>query len=352
MQSICIDKVAVPAWNPAVHVSDDVGEDESLRNFLKTAPLAYETPEIVFSDLGTTVVTGSAFTVKSEKMGVVQDSFYLIPQLSWEQTLRVDATVSRYDGDMPALVIGNMASDNYYHWNFQCLASLLLFRQFAPWKEFVTVMPALNSWQSQTLSTIDFEGERFELDKTDIFFCGKGFRSNLTGGEFAFAPHVLVTSQFEEIAQAVDVPSERGRKIYASRLDAGSTRRILNEDAVCELMASYGFEIITPGKLTVEEQITTFRDADVIVGAHGAGMTNLLFSQASKGPRVVELFQSHYVNACYARICQAKGLDYTAVVSPGGLLLDENEPRPTSVSVNDLVCLADLGVIESVIAKL
>lgn len=354
--SLYLDKRTVAAWNPPIHVSERAPPHEALQDFMAAAPQAFETPEIVFSALGPAAVTGGMFTVKSRDHGVVQDSFYLLPGKTWEQMVRPGAklkTLETRGPQKPFLVIGNAASHNYYHWHFQSLASILLYRKLSGSGDTVTMMPPLNRWQTETLSLIDFQGERIEINPMDIAIAPNTVRSNIAGGEFAFAPHAAITAEFEELAKNVKTSSPYGRKIYVSRLDAGSSRRILNEDQVCVLMASHGFDIVIPGKLTVAEQICTFRDADIIVGAHGAGLANLLFSTAENGPRIVELFQSNYVNACYTKMCQAKGLDYTAVVSPGGLPVNDQTGEPMPVrTVNDYVCMADLQLIDSVVSAL
>ncbi|MVA56957.1 DUF563 domain-containing protein [Agrobacterium vitis] len=48
---------------------------------------------------------------------------------------------------------------------------------------------------------------------------------------------------------------------------------------------------------------------------HGAGLANLVYCQPVVKTRVIELFQASCINGCYARVCQAKGLDYTAIIN-------------------------------------
>ena len=69
------------------------------------------------------------------------------------------------------------------------------------------------------------------------------------------------------------------------------------------------------GKLSIQEQAEIFGSADVVVGAHGAALTNLAFCQP--GTRVVELFSPHYVNPCYRDLCVAAGLRHAAVIGDG-----------------------------------
>lgn len=59
------------------------------------------------------------------------------------------------------------------------------------------------------------------------------------------------------------------------------------------------------GDLSLTEQISLFRDVDVVVAAHGAAVTNMVF--AKPGTTVVELFGDNYINGCFwalASICE------------------------------------------------
>jgi len=69
------------------------------------------------------------------------------------------------------------------------------------------------------------------------------------------------------------------RKIYLSRRDS-YYRKILNVDAVENLMQHLGYEIVHPGNLGFKNQVETFAEAKCIVGQSGAGMANLLFAPA------------------------------------------------------------------------
>jgi capsular polysaccharide biosynthesis protein len=68
-------------------------------------------------------------------------------------------------------------------------------------------------------------------------------------------------------------------RIYFSRADV-TRRQILNEDALVRALERYGFRTITPGRMSVPDQIRAFSGAAIIVGAHGAGMTNIVFAPA------------------------------------------------------------------------
>ena len=52
-------------------------------------------------------------------------------------------------------------------------------------------------------------------------------------------------------------------------------------------LGPYGFEPIVPGRMSFREQIRVFSEASVVVGPHGAALTNLVF--APHGCRIVEI---------------------------------------------------------------
>lgn len=104
-------------------------------------------------------------------------------------------------------------------------------------------------------------------------------------------------------------------RIYISREDA-SWRKVINEDEVMSVLSKRGFKKIVLGSLTVQEQIDIFSSAEVITGANGAGLTNILFCEP--GTKIIQLFTS--TSDEFLKISNYLGLDYyflkCAIASP------------------------------------
>jgi hypothetical protein len=114
----------------------------------------------------------------------------------------------------------------------------------------------------------------------------------------------------------VEVSGPRTR-IYVTRGASAHNRAVRNETQVRDLLASYGFVGVDPGALSVEEQIRTFAQAELIVAAHGAALANLVF--CSPGTRVIELFPAGYLLPDYWRLASGvPGLEYRYLSAPGG----------------------------------
>ena len=99
------------------------------------------------------------------------------------------------------------------------------------------------------------------------------------------------------------------RKLYLSR---SGRRKVKNEAEVREVLKEFGFEILEDISRTVEEQIRLFAEAEIVVGPHGAGFTNLLWCQP--GTKVMEFFYGGYTPPFFYYICQLLGLEYSSIV--------------------------------------
>ena len=82
-----------------------------------------------------------------------------------------------------------------------------------------------------------------------------------------------------------------------------------NEAELLPLLHAEGFEILHLEHLSFTEQIRAFSEAAVIMGPHGAGLTNLLF--ATKQARVIELLPDDSINHCFWMMASALEQRYT-----------------------------------------
>jgi capsular polysaccharide biosynthesis protein len=105
-----------------------------------------------------------------------------------------------------------------------------------------------------------------------------------------------------------DRESRRDRRIYISRR---GRRKVLNEDALVVRLSRHGFEVVDPESLPFAEQVELFYDAEIVVGTHGAGLTNLLFADRA---RVIEIFPTSRVFPHYALLAASLGLSYRYVL--------------------------------------
>ena len=69
----------------------------------------------------------------------------------------------------------------------------------------------------------------------------------------------------------------QSKRLYVTR-QGTSRRRIANHDELLATLTRHGFCQVAPEHLSVREQIALFGQAEAVIGVHGAGLTNAVFS--------------------------------------------------------------------------
>jgi hypothetical protein len=102
------------------------------------------------------------------------------------------------------------------------------------------------------------------------------------------APDAITADQLRDfrdrVLQPFGGPGERSRRIYIKRAGAGS---VVERHEVERFLAVQGFEHVHLEHLSHEQQLKLFQEAAYVVGAHGGGLSNLVFSYP--GVKVLEL---------------------------------------------------------------
>ena len=67
-------------------------------------------------------------------------------------------------------------------------------------------------------------------------------------------------------------------------------------------------ELVNPAELSVEEQVTLFSNAKIVIGLHGGGLSNIVWMHSAG--KLIELFNHPYRTADYERVCVELGIGY------------------------------------------
>jgi hypothetical protein len=78
-----------------------------------------------------------------------------------------------------------------------------------------------------------------------------------------------------------------GRRIYISRNDT-RLRRVVNERRLTPMLEALGFERALLGDLPIARQVALFRQAEIVVAPHGAGLAHIAWCKP--GTKVIEFF--------------------------------------------------------------
>lgn len=169
----------------------------------------------------------------------------------------------------------------YFHWLLDCLARLLCLGDVAAERRIVLPGEPL-PYMMDSLAMAGIPPER-------LWWLPGGRALALRDAVVVSNLSLFGSTHKAAIAalRALAPPAGRPRRrLYVSRADA-ATRRLLNDAEVARALAPLGFETVIPGSLSFAEQTGIFRDAECIVGAHGAGLANLVWAADCRG--LVEL---------------------------------------------------------------
>ena len=219
---------------------------------------------------------------------------------------------------------------NYFHWTIECLPRLRAIRAFE--KKTATDVSLLvpndaSGWMMESLALAGVDDDSIQPANATVYKASElvvpSFPEPTTDDCRWLRNAVLKNSS--------DVSIETGSNIYISRANA-TERRVLNEDAVKDTLRGYGFRSYRLEELSVAEQAVLFNDADIVLGAHGAGLSNLIYCEDAA---VIELFGKK-VKPNYAALADTVGIEYRSMnCTPSGvdLIVDTDSLAETVEAV-------------------
>lgn len=200
---------------------------------------------------------------------------------------------------------------NYYHWFNDCLLRLYLLHRLpnrAPLA--ILVPPTLRPFQMQSLRYCLPERTRIECVSDDWVQVEQlVLPSFITEPLVGMVPPESLAYVRERIVAGAcgDHGPPVRRRVYISRAGTGH-RQILNEGDLTGYLREWKFEIVRPEDLSFDEQVDRFRSAEVIVGARGAALTNMVFAEHAK---VLELTADvPFAGAVYFSLAYSLGHEY------------------------------------------
>lgn len=210
-----------------------------------------------------------------------------------------------------SVVVGTRASGQFFHWMVEMLPRLILGAALAREHGGTLLMrPITAAYQWETLAVIA-PGTRVAFAEAEVMRCDEVIVPDhmIQQGAGLRPISPLIGLGFNWLLEGFAVPTTPPRRrLYISRADA-ARRHVLNEAELEPVLRRHGFEIVTLSGLRVAQQAALFREAEIVIGLHGAGLTNAGFCQP--GTPLVEILPvgSHFVSP-YWLLAGLRGLPY------------------------------------------
>lgn len=215
---------------------------------------------------------------------------------------------SRSKATSVLLIQSNMWWQNYFHWTLDYLTKIIWARRLLGRNHHLKILYMASrdtiNYQAQSLLSLGIKKkdikphwhmgrlmhakaesllliqERYDIQKINPTVHNNTIHPSIVN---ELADTVLGSLRLKQHKQ----PAKR---IYLSRKNALS-RRVTNEAEVQSFLATHGFTFINLEKLTYLQQVSLFANATVVIGVHGAGLTNITYSQSCS---VLEIFASEH----------------------------------------------------------
>lgn len=212
---------------------------------------------------------------------------------------------------------------NYYHWICECLTRLCV--ADVPSDVPILLPTNLRAWHKESLALLGVQKDRWWYVDKGCYEVAQLYLPSFAGTTGTRAN--IADWALRDLRQRFCGNHKRngGKLLYVSRAGASRGRVTNNEDEVIQALEREGFITVQTHRLTVAEQIKLFADAKVIVGVHGAGLTNMLF--APTGTVVIEVLDPEYLAPFYYALSTSLGHQYW-------YLLGENESVKKGKPVN------------------
>jgi tetratricopeptide (TPR) repeat protein/capsular polysaccharide biosynthesis protein len=212
--------------------------------------------------------------------------------------------------DGSVAVLSGLSGNVYFHWMVDVLPRIELLRQSGrdlAQIDWFLVNSCQHEFQRESLRILGIPEEKvLESDRIPHLQATELIVPSFAG-YLGWPPGWAIDFLRREFLKGIIPGSSYPKRIYISRSKA-RYRRVLNEEDVVEVLEQSGFVSILPESMSLAEQIAHFERAEVIVAAHGSGLTNTIFSR--KGTKVIELMSPHYISHYYWGISQYLQLEH------------------------------------------
>lgn len=235
-----------------------------------------------------------------------------------EPTAEEIGAAHRLDRSEIALPLASQRMRNYCRWwldsigkLYVCTRSDLLRMNMRSSTLSVVIPRPETTFQRSTLDLLNWTPP-VKFSKRARFLRGRSINSSglAYGGGQNIGAIVRQFSQFLELVfpDRQQPSGATGERLFISRNEA-PMRRLLDEQELIPLLRDLGFTIFYPAKTPLNAQIDAFRKARVVLGAHGAGLTNIAFCRP--GTTLIEIFPEGGVHgSAFSRIASHLCFDY------------------------------------------
>lgn len=199
------------------------------------------------------------------------------------------------------------------------------------------------------LKTLDFEQKGYVTLKVSQLFLS-------SASTYTFIhPAQNLDSNFQDLKDSIISKVKFDKQKYFPEVffidrSSSNSRNVLNLGEFNSFLQDYKIESIKLEDLSLAEQVQLFSGARLVLGVHGAGLTNIMFCK--EGTDVVEILPPLCATPAFFKIAVANKLNYRFLVArdkelPTPLNYSEWVHEPAKYNRRDIEC--DIEKLESIV---
>ena len=222
-------------------------------------------------------------------------------------------------------LLTKLYSNNYWHFTFQNLCDAYLLEKRGFTGKYIIGTASHNR---DALAMLGIAPERIislnALSEKKVYVFEEiiGVQTDRSSSPVA---NLVLAGAAKKIKSRLKRDPSYPRYIYVKRI---GSRKLKNGDEFAE---KYGFTTIIPEKLSVEEQMNHFYNADIVLCPHGANSTNCLYMHEHSV--FMEVFSERWYMNLNAGVCRENHVYHLKVIGPAegiaqdGMLDDYTAPE-------------------------
>ncbi len=279
------------------------------------------------------VKNGRIFTDNHENVAVIKNNI-LIPKLSFQQVngklenakynsvIRngTPSLLKKYPGTVLNLAQGG-SGNNYFHFFFDIIPKIYLIKKKIRSKINFYYVSAPKKWQIKIFKILGItERKLINSSKNKHIFADQiicldhpWYHKGFIQDQVKKLPKWVILIN-RKIFLKKALKFKCAKKIFLDRSSSEFNHcQIFNQKRVNKWVKKNELSIYKPEKLSFKKQIYLFKNASVILGAHGAAFTNIIFCRP--GTKIIEIIPANHPNRKCERVSKILKLKYFRIIT-------------------------------------
>ncbi len=317
-EAVCVE--AFPPYTSYLNVTDDFRN--RFIGYVDTTIVAHIPAARVVA-----IPNGRAHTDNNFSIAIICGNNHLIGELSYDLESSVPSkngifrqnyfrVPEKYNGTVLSLLIGEGGIVNYSHWLIDSISRIALLKKIG-WYEKIDWFLVPSYKQDYHKDAMQMLG----IDESKII--AGDIHNHIQADTLLATTYVRYHEHIplwccdflrDEFLKYKSLGTDKKFNrpfVYISRNDS-SKRRVLNEEALIKVLDKYGFQSFELSKLSFQEKISLFSNAEIIIATIGAGQANLVF--CNENTHVIELMAEDFAQPFFNDLANKVGIKYDYLI--------------------------------------